>query len=123
MAISNLKGLSLADRIALIGVKNVIDIDELVLYTGLTRDYLKVLTQRGIIPSYKPEYSRKYRNNTKNYYKKAEIDEWLTSCNHKNFSGTVTQLKPYDTSGAKPSETTDNYTNQTTETPNSEANE
>lgn len=105
MAISNLKGLSLADRIALIGVKNVIDIDELVLYTGLTRDYLKVLTQRGIIPSYKPEYSRKYRNNTKNYYKKAEIDEWLTSCNHKNFSGTVKQLKPYDTSGAKPSET------------------
>lgn len=123
MAISNLKGLSLADRIALIGVKNVIDIDELVLYTGLTRDYLKVLTQRGIIPSYKPEYSRKYRNNTKNYYKKAEIDEWLTSCNHKNFSGTVKQLKPYDTSGARPSETTDNYTNQTTETPNSEANE
>ncbi len=123
MAISNVKGLSLADRIALIGVKNVIDIDELVLYTGLTRDYLKMLTQKGIIPSYKPEYSRKYRNNTKNYYKKAEIDEWLTSCNHKNFSGTVKQLKPYDTSGAKPSETTDNYTNQTTETPNSEANE
>lgn len=122
MAISNLKGLSLADRIALIGVKNVIDIDELVLYTGLTRDYLKLLTQRGIIPSYKPEYARKYKNNTKNYYKKAEIDEWLTSCNHKNFSGTVKQLKPYDTSGAKPSETTDNSTNQTTETPNSEAN-
>lgn len=122
MAISNVKGLSLADRIALIGVKNVIDLDELVLYTGLTRDYLKMLTQRGIIPSYKPEYSRKYRNNTKNYYKKAEIDEWLTSCNHKNFSGTVKQLKPYDTSGAKPSETTDNSTNQTTETPNSEAN-
>lgn len=122
MAISNVKGLSLADRIALIGVKNVIDMDELVLYTGLTRDYLKMLTQRGIIPSYKPEYSRKYRNNTKNYYKKAEIDEWLTSCNHKNFSGTVKQLKPYDTSGAKPSETTDNSTNQTTETPNSEAN-
>lgn len=122
MAISNVKGLSLADRIALIGVKNVIDIDELVLYMGLTRDYLKMLTQKGIIPSYKPEYSRKYRNNTKNYYKKAEIDEWLTSCNHKNFSGTVKQLKPYDTSGAKPSETTDNSTNQTTETPNSEAN-
>ena len=123
MAISNVKGLSLADHIALIGMKNVIDLDELVLYTGLTRDYLKMLTQKGIIPSYKPEYSRKYRNNTKNYYKKAEIDEWLTSCNHKNFSGTVKQLKPYDTSGAKPSETTDNYTNQTTETPNSEANE
>ena len=81
MATNNAKGLSMSDRIALLGIKNVLTLDDLVLYTGYARATLKSLTSRGNIPSYKPALMRGTAglNNAKSFYKKAEIDEWLTS--------------------------------------------
>lgn len=89
MATNNAKGLSMSDRIALLGIKNVLTIDDLVLYTGYARETLKSLTSRGNIPSYKPAFTRgnKGLNNAKNFYKKAEIDEWLTSVLPANYDG------------------------------------
>lgn len=89
MATNNAKGLSMSDRIALLGIKNVLTLDDLVLYTGYARETLKSLTSRGNIPSYKPAFTRgnKGLNNAKNFYKKAEIDEWLTSVLPANYDG------------------------------------
>ena len=89
MATNNAKGLSMSDRIALLGIKNVLTLDDLVLYTGYARETLKSLTSRGNIPSYKPAFTRgnKGLNNAKSFYKKAEIDEWLTSVLPANYDG------------------------------------
>lgn len=101
MATNNAKGLSMSDRIALLGIKNVLTLDDLVLYTGYARATLKSLTSRGNIPSYKPAFMRgsKGLNNAKNFYKKAEIDEWLTSVLPASYDGV--EVKPLPSSPKK----------------------
>lgn len=66
------------ERIALIGAKNVLDTDEVILYTGLTRATIYQLTTKGKIPYYKAEHNS-HLEGAKNYFKKAEIDSWLTA--------------------------------------------
>lgn len=101
MATNNAKGLSMSDRIALLGIKNVLTLDDLVLYTGYARATLKSLTSRGNIPSYKPAFMRGTAglNNAKSFYKKAEIDEWLTSVLPANYDGV--EVKPLPSSPKK----------------------
>ena len=91
----------MSDRIALLGIKNVLTLDDLVLYTGYARATLKSLTSRGNIPSYKPAFMRgsKGLNNAKNFYKKAEIDEWLTSVLPASYDGV--EVKPLPSSPKK----------------------
>lgn len=101
MATNNAKGLSMSDRIALLGIKNVLTLDDLVLYTGYARATLKSLTSRGNIPSYKPAFMRGTAglNNAKSFYKKAEIDEWLTSVLPASYDGV--EVKPLPSSPKK----------------------
>ena len=54
----------------LIGGKTVLNFDELVAYTGLSKSYLYKLTSTGLIPHYKPTGKMCYFN-------KIEIDEYL----------------------------------------------
>lgn len=60
------------DRIEklLLSQKTVLNFDELVEYTGLSRSYLYKLTSKGDIPFYRP-------NGKQLYFNKTEIDEWL----------------------------------------------
>ena len=104
MATNNAKGLSMSDRIALLGIKNVLTLDDLVLYTGYARATLKSLTSRGNIPSYKPAFMRGTAglNNAKSFYKKAEIDEWLTSVLPASYDGV--EVKPLPSSPKKAKE-------------------
>lgn len=61
------------DRIeknVLLAAKNVLDIDEVCLITGMSKSHIYKLTAKQLIPHYKP--------NGKNiYFKKEEIENWL----------------------------------------------
>lgn len=109
MATNNAKGLSMSDRIALLGIKNVLTLDDLVLYTGYARATLKSLTSRGNIPSYKPAFMRGTAglNNAKSFYKKAEIDEWLTSVLPASYDGVEVKPLPSSPKKAKEEEATE----------------
>jgi len=52
------------------GNKEMLSIDELSEYTGLTKGYLYKLTSGSVIPFYKP-------NGKRIYFKRAEVDLWL----------------------------------------------
>jgi len=54
----------------LLSQKNVLNFDEIVSYTGLSKSYLYKLTCSGGIPCYKPQGKIIYFN-------KSEIDNWL----------------------------------------------
>lgn len=56
-------------RLSLIGAKNVLDFDETLLYTGLSRGHLYRLTSTRAIP-----HSKRCR---KLYFDKAELDRWM----------------------------------------------
>lgn len=58
------------ERIALLGAKNVLTLDETVFLTGLSKGHIYRLTSTQAIPHYKP----KGRNI---YFKKDEIEDWL----------------------------------------------
>ncbi len=53
-----------------IAQKEVLTIDEVGAYTGLSKSYLYKLTSTNQIPFYKP-------NNKMVYFKRQEIEEWL----------------------------------------------
>ena len=56
--------------LTLLAAKEMLTIDDAVLYTGLGKSYLYVLTCKNKIPYYKP--------NGKNiYFKKSELNDWL----------------------------------------------
>ena len=56
--------------LTLLAAKDMLTMDDAVLYTGLGKSYLYVLTCKNKIPYYKP--------NCKNiYFKKSELNEWL----------------------------------------------
>lgn len=54
----------------LVGTKDVLTFDEVVVYTKLSKSYLYKLTSSGMIPHYKPQGKLCYFN-------KKEIDVWL----------------------------------------------
>lgn len=56
-------------KYALIGAKPVLDIDEAVLFTGLSKGHLYRLTSERQIPHYK--------KNRKLYFCKTELEDWL----------------------------------------------
>lgn len=56
--------------LTLLAAKEMLTMDDAVLYTGLSKSYLYVLTCKKKIPFYKP--------NSKNiYFKKSELNDWL----------------------------------------------
>lgn len=56
--------------LTLLAAKDMLTMDDAVLYTGLGKSYLYVLTCKNKIPYYKP--------NGKNiYFKKSELNDWL----------------------------------------------
>lgn len=57
------------ERLALIGAKPVLDLDEALLFTGLSRGQMYRLTSGRGIPHYK--------KNRKLYFKKTELEAWL----------------------------------------------
>lgn len=65
--------LTTEQRIQLIGVKNVLTMDEAALYTGLKSQTLYKQCCAGMIPYYKS------RVGCFNYFKKAELDAWMTA--------------------------------------------
>lgn len=54
----------------LLSHKTVLNFEELVEYTGLSKSYLYKLTSRGDIPFYRP-------NGKQLFFNKEEIDNWL----------------------------------------------
>ena len=57
-------------ELTLLAAKEMLTMDDAVLYTGLGKSYLYVLTCKNKIPYYKP--------NGKNiYFKKSELNDWL----------------------------------------------
>lgn len=65
--------LTTEQRIQLIGVKNVLTMDEAALYTGMKPRTLYKQCCAGEIPYYKS------RGGNFNYFKKAELDAWMTA--------------------------------------------
>lgn len=57
------------EKIALLGAKNVLNLEEAVVFTGLSKGHLYRLTSEKQIPYYK-----KCR---KLYFKKSELEDWL----------------------------------------------
>ena len=56
-------------RLTLIGSKTVLDFDETLLFTGLSRGYLYRLTSEKKIPFFK--------KNRKLYFKKSDLEAWM----------------------------------------------
>ena len=50
--------------------KTVLKLDEVILFTGLSKSYLYKLTSTGGIPCYKPQGKHIY-------FKKTEVEDWL----------------------------------------------
>ena len=68
--------------LTLLAAKDMLTMDDAVLYTGLGKSYLYVLTCKNKIPYYKP--------NGKNiYFKKAELNDWLS----RNRVGTIDEAE------------------------------
>lgn len=57
-------------RMTLIGAKTVLDFNEAMLYTGLSKGHLYRLTSGRQIPF--------FRKNRKLYFKKSELEQWMT---------------------------------------------
>lgn len=58
------------EKIALLGAKNVLTLDDVVLITGHTKGHLYRLTSTKKIPHYKPHGGMLY-------FKKEEIEDWM----------------------------------------------
>lgn len=56
-------------KLTLIGAKTVLDLDEAILFTGLSRGHLYRLTSSRQIPHFK--------KNRKLYFKKSELEDWM----------------------------------------------
>lgn len=63
--LAEIKGLTL------LAAKDMLTMNDAVLYTGLGKSYLYVLTCKNKIPYYKP-------NGKTLYFKKSELNEWLS---------------------------------------------
>lgn len=52
--------------------EDILSVDELVRYTGLSQSYIYKLTSQRILPHYKPQGKTIF-------FKRSEIDEWILS--------------------------------------------
>lgn len=75
------------ERLTLIGAKNTLDINEAAIYTGRSVGYLYRLTSGRAIPHYKQA--------GKLYFKKSELDEWMTEDRVQTVSQLNTQAETY----------------------------
>ena len=57
------------EKMALLGAKNVLDIDDACLLTGMSKGHLYKLTSNRGIPHYK--------NGRKLYFKREELEKWM----------------------------------------------
>lgn len=60
------------ERLTLVGAKEVLNIDEAVLLTGMSKGHIYRLTSSQEIPHFK--------KGRKLYFKKSELEEWLLDC-------------------------------------------
>lgn len=58
------------ERMASLTTKNVLNVDEVVDFTGLSKSRIYVLCQKNMIPHYKQG---------KTYFKRDEVEKWLTA--------------------------------------------
>lgn len=79
-----LQRLDRIERLTLIGVKNVLTIDETCCLTGLSKSFIYNLTMRKAIPHYRAVGVNRKRL----YFKKDEIERWLT---HNQFGAEVAE--------------------------------
>lgn len=70
-------------QLAVIQSKNTLTMEEASVYTGLSLPYLYQMTSKHLIPFYKSP------GGGKNYFKKEELDEWLTSCHYNSIEETM----------------------------------
>lgn len=60
------------ERLTLVGAKEVLNLDEAVLLTGMSKGHIYRLTSSQEIPHFK--------KGRKLYFKKSELEEWLLDC-------------------------------------------
>ncbi|WDT67936.1 helix-turn-helix transcriptional regulator [Cloacibacterium sp. TD35] len=60
-------------RDLVLGLKPILDVDELTAYTGFEKSYIYKMTSTRKIPHYKTPGGKKI------FFKREEIDEWITS--------------------------------------------
>ncbi len=66
----------------LIGVKNMLTLDEVCMFMGMSKNYVYQLTSKGVLPFYKP-------NGRMLYFDKSEIEAWLKQ----NYHGTLQEAE------------------------------
>lgn len=60
------------ERLTIVGAKKVLNLDEAVMLTGMSKGYIYRLTSMQQIPHFK--------KGRKLYFKKSELEEWLLDC-------------------------------------------
>ena len=73
---------------AIAGTKEVMKLQDVSAYTGLSLSYIYKLTMCGILPHYKP-------NGKQIFVSKIELDEWLMSNGRKNDEQLSTEAATY----------------------------
>ena len=68
--------------------KNILTVDEVINYTGFSQKQIYKLTSTRAIPHYKP-------SGRKLFYKKDEIDEWITQGRVKPLSEVIDESQVY----------------------------
>lgn len=68
--VSVLNKLENIERLTMLGVKSVLDIDEAVMLTGYSRAHLYRLTSEQRIPHFKKD--------RKLFFRKSELEDWMT---------------------------------------------
>ena len=70
-----LERLATIERYSLLAAKNVLNIDDVVLLTGLSKQHIYKMTCKGQIPFYKP-------NGKNMYFDRKEIENWMKQNRH-----------------------------------------
>lgn len=70
-----LERLATIERYSLLAAKNMLNIDDVVLLTGLSKQHIYKLTCKGQIPFYKP-------NGKNMYFDRKEIENWMRQNRH-----------------------------------------
>jgi excisionase family DNA binding protein len=68
--------------------KNILTVDEVISYTGFSQKQIYKLTSTRAIPHYKP-------SGRKLFFKKDEIDEWITQGRVKPLSEVIDESQVY----------------------------
>lgn len=76
------------EKLALLGSKEVLSIDECVILTGYTKSHLYRMTSQRKIPFYKPMGGTIY-------FKKSEVEQWLLQNRQETESETAARTATY----------------------------